>query len=358
MRQYQLDGVRGLGVLIVVATHHFLTSRALLYVGGAWMELFFALSGFLITRILVHTRQRNDYWQQFYIKRVGRILPPLVLLLAVAPFFSPRPDLIGFLGYAFFLGNIIDSTSHHCDLLIILWSLGIEEQFYLFWPVLVRLLTPTRILRFALAVIVLSPILRFIATPYVADFKTIYYFTCFRMDGLAAGSLLALLPLYPKALAVIKRLSLPMFLFAVSVFMILLATHRHTFIRDANMQLFNTLGYSLPVVGSFFLLAHLISADSSPISRFLAFRPFVFLGEISYGLYLFHMVVLSVTRQFFFTNLDWLTQRTHLFWIDLPISVFIAWLSYKFYELPIIEYTKQKAHQFKHRVLTGDAVPA
>jgi len=358
MRQYQLDGVRGLGVLIVVAAHHFIWSRALLFTGCAWMDLFFALSGFLITRILLQTRERQDYWQQFYIKRVGRILPPLVLLLAVAPLFTPHPDLVGFLGYAFFLGNFIDTTNHGSELFFVLWSLAIEEQFYLLWPVLVRVLTPRRVLRFALAVIILSPIVRHFATPHAADFKPIFYLTCFRMDGLAAGSLLALLPLYPKVLAVVKRISFPMFLVAVTIFMVLLDTHKHTFFWQTNSQLFTTYGYSLVVVGSFFLLAHLISSDSSPISRFLSFRPFVFLGEISYGLYLFHMVVLAITRQYLFTNLEWVPQRAHLFWIDLPISVLIAWLSYKFYELPIIEYTKQKARQLKHRVLTGDAVPA
>jgi peptidoglycan/LPS O-acetylase OafA/YrhL len=349
MRHYQLDGVRGLGVLIVVAAHHFIWSRVLLFTGCAWMDLFFALSGFLITRILLQTRERQDYWQQFYIKRVGRILPPLVLLLAVAPLFSPHPDLAGYLGYAFFLGNLIDTTNHGSELFFVLWSLAIEEQFYLLWPVLVRVLTPQRVLRFALAIIVLSPIARHIATPYAANFKPIFYLTCFRMDGLAAGSLLALLPLYPRVLATVRRVSVPMFLLAVAIFLVLLDTHKRTFFWQTNSQLFNTCGYSLVVAGSFFLLAHLISADSSPISRFLAFRPFVFLGEISYGLYLFHMVVLTITRQYFYTGLAWVPQRARLFWIDLPLSILVAWLSYKFIELPILRRCNDKARRLRHR---------
>src|ERR1700747_3242611 len=99
MRQVQLDGVRGVAIMSVFTFHHF-------FLAAGWMgvDLFFVLSVFLITRTLLETRNSQSYWAQFYIKRAGRILPPLIPILLLAVLLSHRVTMAGFAGYALFMG--------------------------------------------------------------------------------------------------------------------------------------------------------------------------------------------------------------------------------------------------------------
>src|ERR1700761_38451 len=104
-RQRQLDGLRGVAILMVMLFHSLLLS-----IGWMGVDLFFALSGFLITRILFEARHEPHYWQSFYIKRAGRILPPMVLFLAVVFVTSGHKNIVGMLGYALFLGDYLNTT--------------------------------------------------------------------------------------------------------------------------------------------------------------------------------------------------------------------------------------------------------
>jgi peptidoglycan/LPS O-acetylase OafA/YrhL len=135
VRQKQLDGLRALAVLGVVAYHH-----GLLPVGWMGVDLFFVLSGFLITRILTETKRESSYWSQFYVKRAGRILPPLALLLILASVLNRHMTLRAFAGYGLFLGNYVNLTRYLVPMLVVLWSLAIEEHFYIFWPLGIRFL--------------------------------------------------------------------------------------------------------------------------------------------------------------------------------------------------------------------------
>src|SRR5271170_5097741 len=128
----RLDGIRGLAISMVLLHHH-----ELLKTGWTGVDLFFVLSGFLITRILVDSKDEDNYWGSFYRKRVFRILPPLIPLLIIGILFSPHITPWAAVGYTLFLGNVVNATGHAVYMLFNVWSLAVEEHFYLLWPVVV-----------------------------------------------------------------------------------------------------------------------------------------------------------------------------------------------------------------------------
>ena len=162
-----LDGLRGVAFLLVFAHHYGLSAnitqpfiRALGWLaGGGWMgvDLFFVLSGFLITGILIDTRDGPHYYRNFYARRALRILPLYYTLLLVLFALTPVWHLKwhwGHLAYVFYLGNfagLLDGTLNHVLPFITLthtWSLAVEEQFYLIWPLIVAsIASPRRLVR-------------------------------------------------------------------------------------------------------------------------------------------------------------------------------------------------------------------
>jgi peptidoglycan/LPS O-acetylase OafA/YrhL len=216
MRVPALDGVRGVAILAVVLFHTNLLADSHVpldeavgkVLGFGWMgvDVFFVLSGFLITGILIDTRREAGYFTKFYARRALRIVPAYYALLAVL--FFVVPDIIAypplwidkFVGaqawYWTYLtnwwlassnGQTVFNTGH-------LWSLAIEEQFYLVWPVVVWITTrkSTRVLRrICLAIVVASPVLRWLLLNNGVSPYTTYLLTFTRLDGLAAGAWLA-----------------------------------------------------------------------------------------------------------------------------------------------------------------------
>src|SRR5206468_10157147 len=195
----QLDGIRGVAILVVIIHNSGKFPR--LFANG-WMgvDLFFVLSGFLITGILLDTKESEGYFKNFYIRRCLRIWPLyyslLVLMFVLVPLLRPSEAHIVFeksspwWAYPLFLQNfLIPISTNAAGPLAITWSLAIEEQFYLVWAVVVRYCSSGQVGRIAIAVICLSPALRF----YLSLHHVHLYTNVFsRLDGLMAGSLLAL----------------------------------------------------------------------------------------------------------------------------------------------------------------------
>ena len=190
MRINSLDGLRGIAILSVLLIHHGLFNN-----GWMGVDLFFVLSGFLITQLLRKDRFEPLFWKRFYIKRATRILPPLVLTVALGYAFTPGAKALIALGYLLSFSGFIELTRHHILALGPLWSLAVEEHFYLVWPFAVRFLS-RRHLFFVLAVIIVGvPLLRlFFSHPMpMAQLSPIYFLTPFRIDEMAFGCLLAVL---------------------------------------------------------------------------------------------------------------------------------------------------------------------
>jgi peptidoglycan/LPS O-acetylase OafA/YrhL len=162
--------------------------KVLYYVSAAGMrgvDLFFVLSGFLITSLLIKDRTSTSYYQDFYWKRGLRILPLYLLCLLGVALFVPHSGGEVLLS-ALFLANF--AQIFHITGSGPFWTLAIEEQFYILWPTVVRRLSVDRLTRWALGIGGGAMLLRFLFA-CVGHYN--YHFTFLRCDGLAAGALLA-----------------------------------------------------------------------------------------------------------------------------------------------------------------------
>lgn len=213
----ELDGLRGLAILMVLATHYAMaipTNNAgeraiknILTHGWAGVDLFFVLSGFLITGILTDSKGQNNYFRNFYGRRTLRIFPLYYGLLAVLLLGLIAFNIAGHWDHSLphlknlwhiqpwlwtYTFNIACAFGHGSAHLGQLWSLSVEEQFYLAWP-LVIFLFPSRFLaRICALLIALALVLR-IALFYYAPHVDAYFLTPARMDSLAVGALIAVL---------------------------------------------------------------------------------------------------------------------------------------------------------------------
>jgi peptidoglycan/LPS O-acetylase OafA/YrhL len=197
----QLDGIRGIAILLVIAYHSMLwqlkTGVVPKYVhialqatktGWLGVDLFFVLSGFLITRILLNTKNEPWYFRSFYARRALRILPVFwVTIIAVALFYDAPGSYVAccFLFLAN-IGPLFGVTSMYLPF----WSLCVEEHYYLLWPCIVKLMRREVLPWICAAVCIGEPLLRILGLRWGAD---IVFVSWYRFDGLAYGSLLALL---------------------------------------------------------------------------------------------------------------------------------------------------------------------
>ena len=199
----ELDGIRAFAIWLVLAAHLLFTQpatpagtafipravAAVLAHGWLGVDLFFVLSGFLITGILLRTKDlgRGKYFRRFYLRRVLRILP-LYFAILVILFAAFRGQYGAYFAFCALLSaNLSGLASVPVpDAAGPFWSLAVEEQFYLFWPWLVLWLDARRLAIVALAIIVAEPFVRIFATESQLEF------TWYRLDGLAMGALVAI----------------------------------------------------------------------------------------------------------------------------------------------------------------------
>jgi len=285
-----LDGLRGLAIAAVFIHHAF--HMKLLWMG---VDLFFVLSGFLITTILLKQKGRTfgAYIGHFYACRIRRIVPPyLVILLIATVVFGPM-----WLHYwYFYIGGMNFLLPLHLFWLdaVPLWSLAVEEQFYLLWPLVVYFLSRRSLHAFTWVLLGLAPLLRYLCTPLFREHWAIYMLTPFRMDTLAAGALIAILwPSIQGRLATSPALKWKIgagciMLLALSM-VALSSFHRFSIFTDANTPLSNAVLYetTLAICTGVFVLVLLGIGKT-----FLSSWPLVWLGRISYSIYLFHLTAL------------------------------------------------------------------
>jgi peptidoglycan/LPS O-acetylase OafA/YrhL len=335
----QLDGLRGLAVSLVVLNHH-----NLLNAGWLGVDLFFVLSGYLITNILRKTKDSPTYWPQFWVKRTTRILPPLLLLLLLTYLFRFSLSVMQAAAYAATLGDLLAYERKHYELLRPLWSLAVEEHFYLLWPLAVRLLSRDKLIALLISLVIAEPIARFVATYFIPGWEFTYFLTPFRLDGLCLGALLAVLFEVKWEAQAVKKLSVPLLFVASGLWILLRLVLDKAFTRDNPTPTFNAACYSLVSVASAALLAYLILNPDSFLSRMLSLKPLVMLGEISYGVYLFHELGLTIA-----TRINPTAGNSRLFvWDIVPVLLFSA-ASFRLLELPIIERGRAYASAMSHR---------
>ena len=315
-----VDGLRGIAILLVLWYHAPFLFRQLPefssqqspweMLGVVWMmslggwigvDLFFVISGFLITFILIHVIEGAGSLLTFWGRRASRILPLAVLYLVVLfalirlgnPLDMP-PRFDGWAWYAFYLGNIHIAIYGWQPLAVmILWSLAIEEQFYLVWPLLVRMCNARQVLWWSIGFIVMAPVIRAL-TLWWADYPATYVFTFCRLDALASGAVVAVLyssrEWQEQMLGSCKRLTAP----ALVVIMISLLVPFSPSLPQTRPWWFSVFGYSSLAVSFAILLAASLAAQG-PIKILLTSRILTFLGRRCYGLYLWHVLAAVLT---------------------------------------------------------------
>lgn len=305
-----LDGLRGLAVLLVMLLHFQLDSpdtalgRVYLSVvesGWAGVDLFFVLSGFLITGILYDNRGREGYFRDFYARRALRIFPLyfgfLALRFFVAPqlfevegveLHSPPAQQAWAWLYLTNLQIVLLGPGSESAFTGHFWSLAIEEQFYLVWPAVVLLLPRRRLVALCCLVVAAAPLLRAVFVYGFGASFWAYYFTPSRMDALAMGALVALAVRAPGGLDALLRWRVPVL--AVSgAALAALYVWRGLGSRDAVVL---TAGMS--VVGFFFaalIVTAVAAAPGTPLHRAFVHPALLFFGRYSYSLYVFHLAV-------------------------------------------------------------------
>ena len=336
-RNLPLDGLRGVAVLMVFLLHHD-------YLNMGWMgvDVFFALSGFLITSILRRMREDQHYWGEFWIKRVTRILPPLLVTILIVPVFRLHSSAAQLAAYVFSLGDYLAYARPKYETLQSLWSLSVEEHFYIVWPFAVRFMRKIALLYLIAALLLLESVLRAAVSIHHHAFMLIYYTTPFRLDGLLIGAMLAVLFESSGKKAIIGRFSAATAVGLAVAYTGLRVGFGLRFTKDANSSIFYNLSvYPLVALGSAALVAYVLTHSESVSARLLSSRPVVFLGSISYGLYPYQVPIREIV-----THATGMTNR-HAFFIDLPLTILFSWLSFKFYELPLVDWGKKKAQTMR-----------
>jgi peptidoglycan/LPS O-acetylase OafA/YrhL len=344
-----LDGIRGLAVLLVFIFHvsNYLPilspSAALLHriaaLGWVGVDLFFVLSGYLITGVLLRAKSANNYYQVFYARRVLRILPLyFVVMFASMLVLHDWPPIKYQAWFWFNLSNL--RTAFNPYLITFLthyWSLAIEEQFYLLWPAVVRKVSEAVLIRICIGALIGCFVLRNL--PIVLAWNQrwpnfVYRLTPFRIDTLCAGALLAILTYEGVNIRFRWYLRIGC---AAGAAILVIST-----LFDANSNLTVRFGYT-GVVICFTALIALALDPNKLTAKIFANRFLRQMGLYSYCFYLIQPLVLSK-----YWSVHSRLSRVHLTFANenfnqLPIVgiLFVVMLgmcavSYRFFESPIL----------------------
>ena len=317
-----LDGVRGVAVLAVVACHALAVPAGFLGV-----EIFFVLSGFLITTLLLEEAEQRDRIQlgRFYVRRIRRLYPALAALLAVwlglaALGWTPKPlagESIGVLVSGTYLANAAASWFYALpEGLRHLWSLAMEEQFYLLWPVLLAFALRRRVgegalLKGLLAAAILVTAVRTGLTLSGHNVVMLYESPATAGAGLLVGCAAAAWRRHGLPSALVSGQRLPVLGLLSLGFLSLLAWRG----PGATDRIYYTWLLALVDVASVLLVLAVVAAPRCGVANLCSFGLLTWCGRISYSLYLIHPIVLVL----FIIHGAWLTP-----WQAIAISFALA----------------------------------
>lgn len=297
-----LDGLRGIAILLVVFYHNFGYFEYFFF-GWLGVDLFFVLSGFLITQILLNTVNHPGYLRNFYMKRVLRIFPLYYLSLII--FFIILPRIKNFpLDLSYYVENqgwfwaylqnwflIFRDPGNTTTVLQHFWSLAVEEQFYLLWPWVILLVRKPKFL-LALAGFLLLAVIAVRFTVWTMHLKDLNYFglyTFTRIDGICIGSMLAIL-IYMRSAFLEKYFTLVVLALAAFNFIFY-------FFNRANEYSFPYLaivGYTTFAIMFALLIYEAIKQRTRIVNLILELPLLRFFGKISYGFYIFHWPIFLI----------------------------------------------------------------
>jgi peptidoglycan/LPS O-acetylase OafA/YrhL len=357
----ELDGIRGLAILLVLVLHYFveltipyvkagwqIKSLLLLQLSWSGVDLFFVLSGFLIGGILLDAKFADSYYRTFYLRRFYRIVPVYFLLIAayvigaycLPSATKPLGELfdrqIPLWPYPLFLQNLFMTwhQGYGSGWLGVTWSLAVEEQFYLLLPFVVRRLSRRGILAFAIGMIVMAPVLRIVLERHGASGMAIYTLLPCRADALGFGLLVAIVCRNKTAwewLTSHRR-------YVYTALAVLGSGLLVWVMRDF------PLGFTW-MAALYASLLILVVVTPGPVAR-LVFRSFALtkLGAVAYFVYLFHPGILRLYHYWFFGAaprvLDWPTWWVTL--LSLGTVLLLSAISWRLLEKPLIKRARSR----------------
>jgi peptidoglycan/LPS O-acetylase OafA/YrhL len=343
----ELDALRAIAAIVVISLHAGILARALRFPllmmwGATAVDLFFVISGYLITMIVLNEGESKHFFWNFYIRRSLRIWPIYYLAIsafAVANLVLAQPfPMDGLPYYLTYTQNVqrywFGQEPSFCKAFAHTWSLAVEEQFYLIWPALVRLVGRRRLVPLTAGLMVLAIVAR-------GWWQLDPQLLVTRCDGLALGGLLAaLFAGGDAALRSSKRLRLAFGAIGIgSLFYLLNITIKNysgfdeTMFSASNRSpregSFSLFGFNL----LFFSIVGLcVCLSGQGAMRLLRIGALSYLGRISYGLYLYHNLILALAQKA--TGSRELSLPTAL--IALAATLAVAALSWTFVERPLL----------------------
>ncbi len=345
-RVMELDGIRGIAAVSVVAFH---LAPGFAHQGWAAVDCFFVLSGYLITTILLANRADPHYFVNFYVRRLLRIWPIYYLTLLVVivayrymPTKYPIDGAIIF-QYLTYTQNIqmiwFDTAERSIRAYGHTWTLAIEEQFYMLWPLVVRFV-PRRVLPWLCLMIAAGSVgLRGMGMP-----REVLPAHC---DGFASGAILALIVSGRFATGAGRRTCQWGMLMAVVIAATAIVVGLWGLSippspwTDADVASWRARSIVLYTVLFIGLIGTVVLNAGHPWLAFLRWRPVVYLGTISYGLYLYHIVVLfaveAVLRKL---GVSHPFDDSRPIWrsiVEMTMSLMVAGLSWRYIEQPILQ---------------------
>jgi peptidoglycan/LPS O-acetylase OafA/YrhL len=340
-----LDGLRGLAILLVLL-HNFdvldlggaralgpMVAKEFLYIGWIGVQLFFVLSGYLITRGLLVTQTRPDYFERFFLKRVLRIFPLYYLALLVFLVLLPATGWVAqrsmqhsSLWLWTYLSNWTTPFEPTGGPLPHFWSLAVEEQFYLVWPLLLWKLRLRWIWRLCLGLTALAPLLRWGLVQQGFPDEALYEFTFSRMDALTAGAALAAWD-HGRALHGATRWRAWHLQLLGLLLLMAAAAASHGFRRIGAVP--QVVGYSLLALSFAALTGWALLTDQarsrgasvsrwSAVLRWSVLRKF---GQYSYAIYVFHKPLHDLVGEPFLAR--W-TGQAHTADVGIAVLYFAA----------------------------------
>jgi peptidoglycan/LPS O-acetylase OafA/YrhL len=348
----ELDGVRGLAVAAVMLYHCFPCSIT----RGGWMgvDLFFVLSGFLITGILLDTKDNKKYYINFIGRRILRIFPLYYMVLGVILFVIPTfwssiylPHFSYYTKHQSWFWLYTQNWLYSRDgfpqnhLLVHFWTLGVEEQFYLLWPWAIRYIPRRHLVKASLILCIVAIVYRLLPLTIIHLENTYRYMsTIARMDSLLIGAIIAILIRDNKRL--LEKVTLPLCILSFTVLLLGVISF-----RSLNFLDLPSIYTAIDVFcGSLLLL----SLSSIRWVKKIVKQPFLIkMGKYSYGLYVYHYIIFIILRyninEWLNTHFDnFSTRMLFLGTLTVILATGISILSYHYFES---SFLKLKNH-FKY----------
>ena len=342
----QLDGLRGIAI-VAVLLYHLGSKLPALHLdvisqyGWAGVDLFFVISGFLITGILLDSAGSERYFRNFYVRRILRIWPLYFALLAFVFIVLPHavPALRARIfsqchpwqSYLVFAQNFF-VRDFGIGPVGVTWSLAIEEQFYLVWPLLIFLLPRRMLPGLLLAVVMLSPVIRGLAQMHGATPTMLYTHTFFRLDSISAGALLAF---WVRSARFSRgggaRITGAMLALGLIACVLALGVFGAKPV-SANLRFSALALLCFGLVGS-----ALLANTRSLLNQCLTASWLRYTGRICFGLYLLHVTVFDILTPERLSSLGsgWAGSLGVLI-IDFAAVFVVASLSWHFFESPVL----------------------